>query len=190
MYDELDGIDPKVANVIREYGTQPAIRIGDLVRYIGVEALAGEMECKISGQISNQTRQTIYGKETIYGKDWIIRLNKNEARFRQRFTVAYLFSHFLLHKSEIQDSTITCNVLYKTRLGDDADAAALRLADRILMPRSQVAECAGRMNMEQITLTFRVSRPTMERRLLELGLVARAGFGDTNAAASDRWIDD
>jgi Zn-dependent peptidase ImmA (M78 family) len=81
------------------------------------------------GSISGEIRETD-GIVTI-------KVNRHDIKERQRFTIAHEIAHFLLHRDRLA-SGITDDVLYRSRLTDDLERQANRLAADIIMPTNLI----------------------------------------------------
>lgn len=138
------------------------VKLGLVARNLGVEILVTTMQPGVSGQIR------------LEGDRYVIRINRHEARERQRFTIAHEIAHFLLHKDKIDatEGGISDNVLYRSGQPEAIEFEANRLASEIVMPDQKVEEKlrqhGGRVTDEVIDLLaeeFQVSRAAMEIRL-------------------------
>jgi Zn-dependent peptidase ImmA (M78 family) len=108
----------------------------------------------------------------------VIKVNRNESRERQRFTIGHEIAHFLLHKSIIDSSPngITDTVLYRSGASQQIEFEANRLAADIVMPIELIA---GELNegfsgvvseatIEALANRFEVSKAAMEIRMSQL----------------------
>lgn len=68
-----------------------------------IDVYEGDLDKKISGAIK-------YDKNT---KKFAILLNKNDARTRQRFTLAHELGHFFLHKEILMSDEIHVDIMYR-----------------------------------------------------------------------------
>ena len=66
------------------------VRLGKLAAELGVAIKVATMRTGVSGQVSRE------------GNQYVIRVNRNEARERQRFTIGHELAHFLLHRNIIE----------------------------------------------------------------------------------------
>lgn len=110
----------------------------------------------------------VSGCVTWHDGCWLILLNGQEPRTRQRFTLAHEFKHALDHRDR--------HVLYVDQAGLSAEAQAEQMADYfaacLLMPRTWLkrAWAAGYQRPAQLSRLFGVSTVAMRRRLQHLGL--------------------
>jgi Zn-dependent peptidase ImmA (M78 family) len=121
------------------------------------------MRTGVSGQIARE------------GGRYIIRVNRNEARERQRFTIAHELAHYLLHRDVIDGSPdgITDNVLYRSGASESIEYEANRLAAELIMPmgliEKRLKEDFGGLvteaTIESLAASFQVSKSAMEIRL-------------------------
>ena len=102
---------------------------------------------------------------------WLIVLNSNEPKTRQRFSLGHEFKHVIDHP--------LIAVLYPPAMGQDAKARAELVCDHfaacLLMPRPWVkrAWVSGKQDVVRLAAHFNVSVPAMRRRLEQIGLVER-----------------
>lgn len=146
----------------RYMSTYP-VKLGQLAKDLGVAIKISSMGTGISGQITREDNR------------YVIRVNRNEARERQRFTIAHELAHYLLHRSVIDSSPdgITDTVLYRSGAPERIEYEANRLAAEIVMPISliqrELREKFGGMitdaTIERLASKFEVSKAAMEIRL-------------------------
>ena len=105
------------------------------------------------------------------GEGYLIEINGNDAPRRQRFTLAHEIGHYLLHR-DMLDGGIEDDRMYRSRLSDQVERQANRLAGQILMPPGLVMTAwrAGARDIGRLAETFDVSEQAMEIRLRELTL--------------------
>lgn len=105
------------------------------------------------------------------GDGYLIEINGNDAPRRQRFTLAHEIGHYLLHR-DMLDGGIEDDRMYRSRLSDQVERQANRLAGQILMPPGLVMTAwrAGARDISRLADTFDVSEKAMEIRLQELGI--------------------
>jgi Zn-dependent peptidase ImmA (M78 family) len=86
----LRRISEKHRLVIGDSIAEYPVKLGQLARALGIGAIkVSNMKAGISGQIAKE------------GDQYVIRINRNEARERQRFTIAHELAHYLLHRNII-----------------------------------------------------------------------------------------
>ena len=122
------------------------------------------MNIGISGQIMRDEEE-----------GYLIRVNRYEARERQRFTIAHELAHFFLHKSIIDSlpDGIEDNVLYRSGAPERIEYEANRLAADIVMPmhlikrvlKEEFKNIIDDTTIEILATQFQVSRVAMEIRL-------------------------
>ncbi len=90
---------------------------------------------------------------------------------RQRFTLAHEIAHFLLHRAYIQSGVID-NTLYRSKLSDQKEVEANKLASDLVMPYELVAREGNRLKhlprderVYELSQKFRVSEQAMRIRL-------------------------
>lgn len=150
--------------VLDKYLSSYPVKLGSLARDLGVAGIrVSSMGTGVSGQIMRE------------GGDYFIRVNRNEARERQRFTIAHELAHFLLHKEIIDSSPdgITDNVLYRSGAPEQIEYQANRLAADLVMPMDLIEQklndefggVVTEATIESLAASFQVSKAAMEIRL-------------------------
>jgi len=166
---ELRSLKNEERSILERYLSECPVKLGALAAELGVSVKVSSLRTGISGQISREPQDNAY----------VIRVNRHEARPRQRFTIAHELAHFLLHRQLI-DSTpggISDNVLYRSGAPERIEFEANRLAAEIVMPRKLVQrklqeEFGGLVTeatIEKLASEFQVSKAAMEIRLSTLG---------------------
>lgn len=164
---ELNRIEPKIKQAINKYTHEYPVKLGSLAKELGIAAIkVSSMPTGVSGQISRCENQ------------YIIRVNRNEARERQRFTIAHELAHYLLHRDIIDSSPdgITDNVLYRSGAPERIEYEANRLAADLIMPMDLIQKkltqdfngMITEATIESLAAAFRVSKAAMEIRLSTL----------------------
>ncbi|WP_322894904.1 MULTISPECIES: ImmA/IrrE family metallo-endopeptidase [unclassified Yoonia] len=166
MSKEVQCLSTEQKEILSRYSTQRPIQLGKLAKELGVEIKVASLGTGISGQISRE------------GNGYVIRVNRNEARERQRFTIGHELAHFLLHREIIDRSPtgITDTVLYRSGAPQQIEYEANRLAAEIVMPmdliEQEVRDGFGGMvteaTIEALANRFEVSKAAMEIRLSQL----------------------
>lgn len=160
--EELNRIEPQQREVLEDFISEHPVKLGALAQALGLAIKVSSMDTGASGQIRNENG------------NYIIRVNRYEARERQRFTIAHELAHFLLHRHIVDSSAdgITDNVLYRSGKPEHTEYEANRLASEIVMPATLVKyrleELGGIVSdsvIEQLAATFQVSKSAMEIRL-------------------------
>jgi Zn-dependent peptidase ImmA (M78 family) len=164
---EWKKIDPHQRDIIERFRASYPIRLGALAKALGVEVKLSSLPANQSGQIAKE--------ESGYK----IRINRHEARARQRFTLAHELAHFLLHRDVIDRSTdgITDNVLYRSGAPERVEYEANKLAAELLIPEHELlAQIGSRSNivtserLSDLAEHFGASKVAVEVRLDSLGI--------------------
>lgn len=160
---ELARVAPQEKAILDQYLLEYPVKLGQLARDLGVAIRVSSMGTGVSGQISRE------------GNQYVIRVNRNEARERQRFTIGHELAHYLLHRQVIDASPdgITDNVLYRSGAPERIEYEANRLAAEIVMPMHLIEqELSGKFGgvvtdttIESLASKFEVSKTAMEIRL-------------------------
>lgn len=161
---ELKKVMVEYGAILEKYLSTYPVKLGALARELGVGGIrVSSMRTGVSGQITKENG------------DYFIRVNRNEARERQRFTIAHELAHFLLHKELIDSSPdgITDNVLYRSGAPEQIEYQANRLAADLIMPmklieqklRHEFGGVVTEATIESLAASFQVSKAAMEIRL-------------------------
>ena len=164
---EMQRVNPEHRAILDRFLSEYPVKLGALARELGVGGIkVSSMRPGTSGQITKE------------GDHYIIRVNRHEARERQRFTIAHELAHYLLHQDVIDSSPegITDNVLYRSGAPESIEYEANRLAADLVMPmdlieRRLTEDFDGRVTeatIESLAATFGVSKAAMEIRLSTL----------------------
>ena len=86
---EYLNISPEVRTDIDEYLSTHPVKLDAIAKRLGVKVLLSTLLRGTSGQIGQEDG------------DFVIRINRHEAKHRQRFTLAHELAHYLLHRDLI-----------------------------------------------------------------------------------------
>ena len=166
---EFNRIEDPTKKILNRYLSEYSVKLGQIAKDLGVVIKVSSLGTGVSGQITKENGH------------YLIRVNRHEARERQRFTIAHELAHFLLHKQVIDSSPdgIKDNVLYRSGKPERIEFEANRLAADIVMPMKLVKkawqdEFGGIVTegtIESLAARFKVSKAAMEIRLSTLALV-------------------
>lgn len=162
---EWNLINPEHREILEKHLPECPVRVGQVAKELGVKIRISGLHPEVSGLIRHE------------GSDgYVIRVNRYEARERQRFTIAHELAHFMLHKNLIDKSSkgITDNILYRSGAPEAVEYEANRLAAEIVMPGYQVKKAlyedfdgiATEEAIENLAERFQVSKAAMEIRLI------------------------
>lgn len=159
----MNRVSPEYKAIIERHLANYPVRLGQLAAELGVAIKVATMRTGVSGQISRE------------GNQYVIRVNRNEARERQRFTIGHELAHFLLHRHIIDSSPegITDTVLYRSGAPERIEYEANRLAADLVMPMQIVEQAVAsefggvvtEATIECLAARFEVSKAAMEIRL-------------------------
>lgn len=114
--------------IISPFLDEVPVRIAAMARALGLEVKSATLRPRISGQIQPSSDSP---------SGYRIRVNRHEAKTRQRFTIAHEISHYLLHREFIGDG-IEDSILYRSTLSDPREAEANRMAAQLIMPEPTI----------------------------------------------------
>ncbi len=157
---EWQKLMPEQVSIIQVYQTTFPIKVGAIAKAFGLIVKASTLPGNISGEI----------KET--NGEVIIRVNRHDVKYRQRFTLAHEIAHFLLHRRYIGDG-ITDDALFRSKLSSSIEEEANNLAADILMPmhllttHKKVNEITlkGEALYEKLAQDFEVSSTSLKYQL-------------------------
>ena len=161
-FREYTTLSPDVRKEIDGYLTEYPVKLGAVADRLGVKVLLSTLPRGTSGQI---------GKED---GDFVIRINRHEAKHRQRFTLAHELAHFLLHRDKIVAAGgWSENVLLRApNQPIQIEYEANRLASDLVIPsrllEQATADYTGPMTsevIEDLARRFGVSTAAMEIKL-------------------------
>lgn len=100
---------------------------------------------------------------------WIIGVNKNHHKNRQKFTLAHELGHYILHREKNID--IVDTTFFRNNETDSIEYMANEFAAKLLMPKEKVEELIsqGIKNIGDLAEKFEVSASAMKYRILSLG---------------------
>ncbi|MCE9650010.1 MAG: ImmA/IrrE family metallo-endopeptidase [Parvibaculum sp.] len=160
---ELANVEPQERVILDKYLSDYPVKLGQLAKELGVTVKISSLGTGLSGQISRE------------GNHYVIRVNRSEARERQRFTIGHELAHYLLHRHVIDSSPdgIRDTVLYRSGAPERIEYEANRLAADIVMPlplvERELRNCFGGIvteaTIESLASRFEVSKAAMEIRL-------------------------
>lgn len=163
MSSELHRIPEEQREILERYMAEQPVKLGQIAKELGVSIKVSSLGTGISGQIARD------------GNGYVIKVNRNEARERQRFTIGHELAHFLLHRDVIDNSPegITDTVLYRSGAPEVIEYQANRLAAEIVMPMETIEKelndkfggVVTEATIESLANRFEVSKAAMEIRL-------------------------
>ncbi len=164
---EWNRLTKEQRDIIEEHQAENSVPVGALAGRFDLQVKIANLGPGISGCILKRD-----GSYTI-------KVNRFEAKGRQRFTIAHEIAHFLLHRHIIDQSPngITDTVLYRSGAPEQTEFEANRLASDILMPEKSVKkrleELGGNVSdtvIEALAENFGVSKGAMEIRLQNIAV--------------------
>ncbi len=159
---EYVNLAPDVRAEIDKYLSEHPVKLGAIAKRLGVKVLLSTLPRGTSGQIGQENG------------DFVIRINRHEAKHRQRFTLAHELAHFLLHRERVEAANgWSENVLLRApEQPMQIEYEANRLASDLVIPSAQLAEATNEYNgpmtpevIEDLARRFGVSTAAMEIKL-------------------------
>lgn len=155
-------LSPEVREAIDGYLAEYPVKLGAIAVGLGVTVLLSTLPRGTSGQIGQEDGE------------FVIRINRHEAKHRQRFTLAHELAHFLLHRDQIvAEGGWSENILLRApNQPIQIEYEANRLASDLVLPSPLLAkatsEYKGPMTsevIEDLARRFGVSTAAMEIKL-------------------------
>lgn len=159
---EYTALPAEVRQEVDEYLAEYPVKLGAIAERLGVKVLLSTLPRGTSGQISQEDG------------DFVIRINRHEAKHRQRFTLAHELAHFLLHRDRIvAEGGWSENVLLRApNQPIQIEYEANRLASDLVIPSHLLARATADYNgpmtsevIEDLARRFGVSTAAMEIKL-------------------------
>lgn len=158
---EFINLDIGVRNQIAEFLVEYPVKLGSIAKSLGIKVLRSTLPRGTSGQIGQEDGE------------FVIRVNRHEAKHRQRFTLAHEIAHYLLHRDKIvADGGWSENVLLRSGQPASVEYEANRLASDLIIPSEVLAaattEYSGPITseiIEDLARRFGVSTTAMEIKL-------------------------
>lgn len=146
---KTENITSEQLEIIRSHLNEVPVKISSLGHALGLRIKLATLPPGISGEIRPDSEAP---------SGYKIRINRHEAKSRQRFTVAHEIAHYLLHKNYI-GSGLEDSVLYRSRLSSEIESSANRLAADLLMPMNLVEdEIRSNRSMDEESLLDYLSK--------------------------------
>jgi Zn-dependent peptidase ImmA (M78 family) len=134
---EWETIKESDRNIILDYQNEFPVKVGTLAKMLGADVKISTLNAGISGEIR------------LIDNIVVIKVNRHDVKERQRFTIAHEIAHFLLHRDKIGDGIID-DILYRSRLSDELEQQANRLAADIIMPWTLIKKSLEKINSDKV----------------------------------------
>lgn len=151
---EWNNVSEAEKSIILKYQNEFPVKVGAIAKELGVDVKVSTLTAGISGEIR------------LVDNIIVIKVNRHDVKERQRFTIAHEIAHFLLHKDKISDGIID-DILYRSRLSDELEQQANRLAADIIMPWTLIKK-----SLEKIKADKAEERIEIVSNLAEVSLTA------------------
>lgn len=158
---EYLGLPKDVRDSFSDLLCEYPVRLGEVAKRLGVKVLLSTLPRGTSGQIGQEDGE------------FVIRINRHEAKHRQRFTLAHELAHYLLHRDKIvAEGGWSENVLLRSGQPANIEYEANRLASDLVLPSDQLStatsEYTGPLTseiIEDLARKFGVSTAAIEIKL-------------------------
>lgn len=138
ILNEWNSLCSEYQQLLETHQTTYPVQLGAIAKALGIKILSSTLRSDISGEI----RET-NGEVTI-------KVNRHDAKTRQRFTVAHELAHYFLHRDLLKDGIVD-DVLYRSSHSTSIEQEANRLAADILMPIHLLNKLVLQCNHEKET---------------------------------------
>ena len=142
--------------IIRSHQKEWPIKVVPLARDLGLPVkYVNGWDNDLSGMIRLEEDST-----------YCIYVNNKHPSHRRRFTIAHEIAHYVLHRDKIGDGIVD-DALLRSRLSNQVEVEANRLAANILMPWDLIDKAMGQgiRTMDELADAFDVSKSAMSIRL-------------------------
>lgn len=132
-----------------------------------IKVYEGDLDKKISGAIRHNKKEERFE----------ILVNKNDARVRQRFTIAHELGHYFLHKEYLKNEELHIDtILYRAEKGKNEEAKKREnevdyFAGALLMNKTLLEKLRSENTITELAEIFDVSVSAMTVRLDVLGIL-------------------
>lgn len=147
---------PDIVSIIAKHQRRPPVDIAGMIEDAGIALRSESLGLEVSGRIFAD-RSSAAG--------YTIVVNSDHDHYRQRFTMAFEFAHYLLHThiidrdgSLIDDASYRCGALSEQEIRDANHAAA-----NLLMPRSMVDALLDRYPLDEAAKILQVRSGALEK---------------------------
>jgi len=142
------------------------VDIVGIAKAYGISVYEGELNNEISGAIRYDSKNNKFE----------ILINKNNAKSRQRFTIAHELGHYFLHRDMLKNSDVHIDTLYRIVAQIDKQTKEQEkevdyFAGALLMNKLTIEELIDNYNIEELAEIFNVSTSAMTVRLNILELL-------------------
>ena len=159
--DEYERLSTENRQIVDKYLREYPVKLGAMANELGVKVLLSTLPRGISGQIGQEDEA------------FVIRINRHEAKQRQRFTLAHEIAHYLLHRENINAAgSWSENVLLRSGQPLEIEYEANRLASDLVIPSALLAKVVEEYSepitddvIEEMAHRFGVSTVAMEIKL-------------------------
>jgi hypothetical protein len=151
------GLTP-VQRVIRNFSNDPPTDIVGMANALGLAVIASYLG-RDAGEIVRDIRRGGFS-------GYSIRVNRDDPRVRQRFTIAHEIAHFLRHRNRVHNR-LRDDEMYRSGQSSTVESEANALAADLLMPRKAIGKLRreGINDERELASIFDVSLEAMQLRL-------------------------
>lgn len=160
---EYQSLSVEIRSIVDRHLLEIPVKLGAMAENLGIKVLLSTFSLGISGKIGSENG------------NFVIRINRHEVRYRQRFTLAHEISHFLLHRDMIEsseDGVWSENVLLRSSAPLKCEYEANRLASDLIIPSDRLLEETKSIDrfitdegVQGLANKFDVSVPAMKLKL-------------------------
>jgi hypothetical protein len=149
---------PSPLAIVAKHQVSPPVMLRDIVRDLGLVVKIIPLGQSMAGQITRDPRNGGRSGFVIY-------VNADDSKTRQKFTLAHEIAHYILHRDLIETGIVD-DTMYRSELGSYYETQANQLAADILMP-IRLVKVALKKTEDPIELAkmFDVSPQAMKIRL-------------------------
>jgi hypothetical protein len=160
----MNDYSPSPLAVVAKYQKEPPVMLGPIAKELGLRVYIIPLG-PLAGSLMRDSNKGGSSGFAVY-------INANDARNRQKFTLAHEIAHFILHRDLINVG-INDDTMYRSELGSTYETQANQLAADILMPIRLVKKWRALIpDPKELAKKFEVSEQAMKIRLSNLAPAA------------------
>jgi predicted transcriptional regulator len=145
--------------VVARHQKEPPVRLGPIAKELGIKVSLIPLGKSIAGQTMRDPAGIPSGFSVL--------INSDDAKNRQRFTLAHELAHYILHRDLIEGGIVD-DTMYRSELGSVYETQANQLAADILMPIRLIKRYRAQRpdsDFRELAKLFDVSEQAMKIRL-------------------------
>ncbi|MEM8988386.1 MAG: ImmA/IrrE family metallo-endopeptidase [Pseudomonadota bacterium] len=146
--------------LVRRHQKQAPVDVRALAADLGLNVYKDDLGQDVSGVLKRDARDA-------GPSGWVVLVNTDHNRNRQRFTIAHEIGHFLLHRERAEEEGEVTDDYFYRAFSSPIEQEANAFAADLLMPTHLLARAMddGFTHLDDLARLFRVSKQSMAIRL-------------------------